>query len=139
MTLGAFDDGGSPPTARTLAAVLGRARGPWNRLRAGLQAAHGPLVEEWHFAGVKFGWSFRLKLGKRVLVYMLPCRSSLLASFALGEKACQSARTAGLADSILALLEAAPKYAEGRGVRIRVRTQADADRVLQLAALKAAT
>jgi hypothetical protein len=139
VSLGALDDAGSPPTERSLAAVLGRARASWTRLRAALQAAHGPLTEEWYFAGKAFGWSFRLRQGKRVLVYMLPCRSHFLASFALGEAACRAARTAGLSAPILALLDAAPKYAEGRGVRITVRTRQHVDAVLQLAALKAAT
>lgn len=138
MTLGALDGPESPPTEPTLAAVLGRAHRAWTKLRAGLQAAHGPLAEEWHFAGEKFGWSFRLKQGKRVLVYMLPCRSSFLASFALGEKACRAARATGLPEALLALLDAAPKYAEGRGVRVPVRSLKDTDGVLRLAALKAA-
>jgi hypothetical protein len=139
VTLGALDDERGPPTESALAAVLGRARGSWARLRAALQTAHGPLNEEWHFAGKAFGWSLRLKQRKRVLVYMLPCRSHFLASFALGEKACRAARTVGLPASILTLIEAAPKYAEGRGVRIPVRTRKDVDHVLLVVSLKAAT
>jgi hypothetical protein len=139
VTLGAFDDADAPPTERTLAAVLRRAHGSWELLRRTLQAAHGPLAEQWQFAGKAFGWSLRLRQGKRVLVYMLPCPSFFLASFALGEKACRAARSAGLPEPLLAVLDAAPKYAEGRGVRIPVRTRKDVDGVVRLAALKAAT
>jgi hypothetical protein len=138
VTLGALDDEATPPTNRTVAEVLGRAHRSWACLRAALQAAHGPLVEQWSFAGKAFGWSLRLKQGKRVLVYLLPCRSSFLASFALGEKACRAARTSGVPAAALALIAAAPKYAEGRGVRISVRTRMDVDTVLKLAAVKAA-
>ncbi|HEX6810387.1 MAG TPA: DUF3788 family protein [Planctomycetota bacterium] len=136
--MGALLDEAARPTDRSLAGVLGRSHAAWTRLRTALQAAHGPMVEQWHFAGKAFGWSFRLRQGKRVLVYLLPCRSSFLASFALGEKACLAARTSGIPAPVLALIEAAPRYAEGRGVRIPVRTQKDVDAVLRIAALEAA-
>jgi hypothetical protein len=39
---------------------------------------------------------------------------------------------------MLVVIDGAPKYAEGRGVRIPVRTSRDVDRVESLAALKVA-
>ncbi len=138
MALSVFDDKACPPTEQTLAVALGRASGLWVQLKDDLQAAHGPLAEEWSFAGKAFGWSFRLKEKKRVLVYMTPCRGHFLASFALGEKACLAARAASLPSAILELIDAAPKYAEGRGVRIPVRSARDLAHVETLAALKAA-
>jgi hypothetical protein len=94
--------------------------------------------DEWAFAGATFGWSLRLKHAKRVIVHMTPCTDHFLASFALGEKACAAAREWGLPASILALIADAPKFAEGRGVRIPVRTQKDARAVRKLAAIKLA-
>ena len=139
MSLSAFDDKASPPRPRALHEMLGRTSVLWERLKEDLQAAHGPLVEEWAFSGQAYGWSFRLKEKKRTLVYMTPCRAHFLASFALGEKACLAARTARLPSSILALIDQAPKYAEGRGVRIPVRTKRDLAGVEKLAAVKAST
>jgi hypothetical protein len=138
MALSAFDDKSAPPTGPALGLTLGRTAGLWTRLKGDLQEAHGPLVEEWSFAGKNYGWSFRLKQGKRALVYMTPYRGYFLASFALGEKACRAAQDAGVPPSILAIVDAAPKYAEGRGVRIPVRTLRDVTGVLKLAAVKAA-
>jgi hypothetical protein len=69
---------------------------------------------------------------------MTPCRGYFLASFALGEKACRAAHEAGLPSPILAIVDAAPKYAEGRGVRIPVRNQRDVNGVERLAAIKVA-
>jgi hypothetical protein len=40
---------------------------------------------------------------------------------------------------MLAIIDAAPRYAEGRGVRIPVRTNADLEGVLTIADLKAST
>jgi hypothetical protein len=137
VALSALDDRTQPPTDQSLRDVLGRASDLWTALRNGLQADHGPLAEEWNFAGTKYGWSLRLKQKKRALVYLTPCHSSFLASFALGEKACRVARASGLPAPILELIERAPKYAEGRGVRIPVRRRRDLAGVRKLVAIKA--
>ncbi|MBI4878331.1 MAG: DUF3788 family protein [Planctomycetes bacterium] len=138
MALSAFDDKACPPVERTLEEALGRASGLWCRLKDDLQAAYGPLLEEWSFSGKAYGWSFRLKQKKRVLVYMTPCRAHFLASFALGEKACLAAHAMELPASLLAIIDAAPQYAEGRGVRIPVRSKRDLENVEKVAALKVA-
>jgi hypothetical protein len=75
---------------------------------------------------------------KRTIVYMTPCRDHFLASFARGEKACRAAHAAGLAASLLAAIDGAPTYAEGRGVRIPVRNGRDLQDVESLAAMKMA-
>jgi hypothetical protein len=136
MALSAFEDKKIPPDEPSLAATLGRVSGLWRHLVESLQAEHGPLREEWHFSGASFGWSFRLKQPKRVLVYLTPCRGHFLASFALGERACAAAQTVGLPAAVLALIEVAPRYAEGRGVRIPVRRRCDVEAVRTLAAIK---
>jgi len=138
VALSALDDKAHPPTGRTLQAVLGRATALWDDLKADLQTAHGPLDEEWTFAGAAYGWSMRLRKRKRALVYLTPCRSHFLASFALGEKACRAAHAGGLPESILDAIEQAPKYAEGRGVRIPVRSRKDLAGIRRLVDIKAA-
>ena len=136
MPLSAFEDKAAPPTPKTLATALGRSAPLWDRLQANLQAQHGPLSEEWNF-GKSFGWSFRLKQPKRVFVYMTPCKGHFLTSFVLGEKACAAAHAAKLPAPVLEQIDAAPRYAEGRGVRFQVRTKADAAAMEALAAIKA--
>jgi hypothetical protein len=138
MPLSAFGDKASPPRDRALEEVLGRTSSLWSRLKHDLQETYGPLIEEWNFSGKAYGWSFRLKQKKRTLVYMTPCRAHFLASFALGEKACRAAHSAGLPATVLAVIDGAPKYAEGRGVRIPVRSRRDVDNVECLVAIKAA-
>jgi hypothetical protein len=136
MALSAFDNKDVAPDEQSLAAMLGRTSELWLQLTDSLRSDCGPLREEWRFAGPKFGWSCRLQEPKRTLVYLTPCRGSFLASFALGERACAAARAAGLPASILALIDAAPRYPEGRGVRIPVRRRSDVDAVRRLAAIK---
>jgi len=127
-----------PPTDRELAATLGAAAPLWQRCLRQMRASHGPLVDEWSFSKA-FGWTLRLKQPARALVHLTPRPSHFLASFALGEKACAAAREAGIPAATLAVIDTAPKYAEGRGVRVPVRTKADLEGVLVMAAIKIST
>jgi uncharacterized protein DUF3788 len=137
MALSAFDDKNTAPDVRSLKATLGSATRLWDRLKDRLQSDHGPLAEAWRFSGRSFGWSFRLEQPKRVLVYMTPCHGYFLASFALGAKAYRAAEEADLSADVKAVLRSAPKYPEGRGIRVPVRTDREVDDVVRLAALKA--
>ena len=138
MALSAFDDKNSPPDAAAVAAVLGRTASLWTRLKDGLGAEFEGLAEEWTFAGKAYGWSLRLKRKKRAIVYLTPHQRHFVASFALGEKACRAARAAGLNASTLAVLDTAPRYVEGRAVRIPVRRGVDVEQVIRLARVKMA-
>jgi hypothetical protein len=135
---GAFHDPSAPPADRDLAAALGAADALWRRFIHDVRVSCGPLVDQWSFSKA-FGWTLRLKQPARVLVYLRPGQAHFLASFALGEKACRAIRDAGVPASMLALIDAAPKFAEGRGVRIPVRTKTDLEGVLKIAGIKAAT
>lgn len=136
MALSVFDDRAAPPTEQTLAQALGRAARAWALVKEQVGRLCAPLREEWAFAGAKFGWSLRLKRADRVIVYMTPGRGQFLASFVLGERACAAAGEASLPAGILRLIAEARKYAEGRGIRIPVRTARDVAAVAKLAAIK---
>ncbi|HEY0594102.1 MAG TPA: DUF3788 family protein [Thermoanaerobaculia bacterium] len=138
MTLSAFDDRTSPPKPRALQAMLGRSGSLWKKLQDDLQRSYGPLAEEWNFAGAAYGWSLRLKKGKRVIVYMTPCRSHFLAAFVLSEKAVHAARGSNLPSFVLDAIVGARQYAEGRGIRLEVRNQKDLAAIEILAAIKVA-
>ncbi len=138
MALSAFDDKASPPKPRALQAMLGRSGSLWVRLTDDLQKSFGPLTEEWNFAGAAYGWSMRLKKGKRAIVYMTPCRAHFLAALVLGEKACRVAHESALPPEVIEAIDGARKYAEGRGIRIPVRNRKDLDAIERLASIKVA-
>jgi hypothetical protein len=138
MALSFFDDKTSPPTEAELKRVLGKSHKPWCRLRATIEKQFTPIVVEWGFASKSTGWGMRLKAEKRAVLYMTPCLDYFLASFALGEKAVKAAHAAGLPESILDAIDKAPKYAEGRGVRIEVRTLSEVAAIVTLAEIKMA-
>jgi hypothetical protein len=138
MSLSAFNDPRHCPTEQALLDTLGRAHTVWSRLTDELCDGTMQLELQWAFAGEKFGWSARLKHGTRIIVYLTPCRGHFLASFALGTKACAAMQALRLPSAIRDLIDRAPQYAEGRGVRIPIRTQRDARVITKLAAIKLA-
>lgn len=133
-------DRGAPPAKRELEDLLGRASALWASLQADLSSEFGPLAERWSFSGKTRHWLLQLKQTKkqRTVLYLTPARGYFLAAFALGEKACQAARASGLPAAVLEIIDRAPRYPEGRGVRIEVRNRQDLQNVKQLATIKMA-
>jgi hypothetical protein len=138
VALSAFDDKSQEPTKPDLKGVLGRSCASWDELVAYIDAKFSPLELTWGFSGAKWGWALRLKQKKRTVLYMTPCNRHFVVGFALGEKAVRAAHALTLPSALLAAIDAAPKYAEGRGVRIEVRTKKDVDAIKRLAAVKMA-
>lgn len=138
MALSAFDDKSKKPGAGDLEKMLGRSSAHWDALIAHIASEYAPLERMWNFAGARWGWSLRLKQKKRTVLYMTPCKKHFLVGFVLGEKAVKAAHKSALPDPVLALIDGARKYAEGRGVRIEVRNKKDRDSVMKLAEIKMA-
>jgi hypothetical protein len=138
MALSAFDDKSRLPHDDELAAMLGSTFVLWNRLKRLIASRFAPLSAEWGFSSKKTGWGLRLKMEKRTILYMTPCEGYFLASFALGEKAVKAAHESDLPASILEVIDSAKKYAEGRGVRLEVRSAENVRNVEKLAVIKMA-
>ncbi|MBZ5638852.1 MAG: DUF3788 domain-containing protein [Acidobacteriia bacterium] len=138
MSPSAFLDRGSRPTERTLEAVLGEASGSWADLRAALSSRFAPLVGRWSFSGKSHGWILKLRQKQRTVLYPVPCSGTFVASFALSEKAHEAAQGSTLPGRVLEILRTAPRYLEGRGVRIEVHDKKDLASVETLASIKMA-
>jgi hypothetical protein len=138
MALSAFDDKSRLPQDDDLAAKLGSAFVFWNELKRLIASRFAPLSIEWGFASKKTGWGLRLKREKRTILSMTPCEGYFLTSFALGEKAVKAAHESNLPVLILEVIDSAKKYAEGRGVRLEVRSVEDVRNVEKLAVIKMA-
>lgn len=139
MALSTFDDRSRAPREREVEEALGRSYSLWLALKEHVAETHAPITEKWGYSGASYGWGLQLKGKKRAVLYMTPCKKHFLASFALGEKAVAAAKRAGLPDPVIEVIDAAPRYAEGRGVRIPVRNKLTLAAVQQLAAIKMGT
>lgn len=138
MAFSAFADKSRKPQAAELQRTLGRSGARWIALVQHIETEYPPLTIDWGFAGAKWGWSLRLKQKQRTVLYMTPRNRYFVVGFALGERAVAAARAIPLDDAVLGLIDEAPRYAEGRGIRIEVRTKKDLEAVKRLAAVKMA-
>jgi hypothetical protein len=138
MALSALDDRSKGPDEGSLRAVLGRAAELWFPLIERLSAKYAPACEEWAFPGAKWGWSLRIVHKKRRILYLTPQRDQFVAAVVLGDRAVEAANGSPLPNAVLAELNGAKKYAEGRGIRIEVKTADDVETVELLAAIKMA-
>ena len=134
MLPNAFIGWAKAPTDDELSAVLGVARALWDQLLAELALP----IQDWHSYSVKAGWSLRLKVGKRTILYVTPWRGSFRVSFVLGERAMKAARDSKLPAHVVRTLDEAPRYAEGTGVRLDVTAKKDLAIVKKLVAAKLA-
>ncbi len=135
MALSAFDDKSKQPREEDLKATLGDSYARWVELKKHIASQYA-ASPEWGFASKSTGWGLRLKTEKRAVLYMTPCRGYFLASFALGEKAVKAAHESDLPPAVLAVIDGAKKYAEGRAVRLEVRIAVDVRNVEKLAFIK---
>jgi hypothetical protein len=120
VPLSFFHDKNAPPSDDALRSALAGAGGLWQELIEQIAMDIAPVAFVWGFTSKSTGWSLRVKRGERNILYMTPREGYFLVSIGLGERAAASARKSELRDAIAPLIDAAPKYAEGRGIRFEV-------------------
>jgi hypothetical protein len=136
-TVNAFIGRTVVPTAKEVAAVLGATAELWDQLVEWL-AEQGAATQEWNSYSPKAGWALRLKQKKRNIIYLGPCDGCFRVALILGDKAVAAARQSNLAKSTLKLLDEAPRYPEGTGLRLMVKAQKDLAAIKKLALIKMA-
>ena len=126
------------PTEADLAAALGPAKAVWDQLLSDLARDCEANVQEWNSYSPKAGWSLRVKRKARTIVWLAPCLGCFRVAFIFGDKAMQAARQGKWPQRIIKVMDEAPKYPEGTGVRITLKTPKDLVAVKTLAAIKLA-
>jgi len=137
-TPNAFIGKATEPTAAELSSALGTTSMLWHKLVDSLTKQQAGIEQEWHSLKPKYGWTLLLKLKKRRIVYLGPCAGCFRVAFVLGDKAVAAARTSDLPKSVLKLLDEAPRYAEGTGLRLVVKSAKDLPAIRKLAQIKLA-
>jgi hypothetical protein len=124
------------PDENSLSEALGNTYQLWKELLDSTINANKNLVAEWNYGGAKYGWSFRVKDKKRVIVYLLPRDKYFKAAFVFGDKAIDTITQSNISQTITNELLAAKKYTEGRGIRIDVLATEILPDVQHLVAIK---
>jgi hypothetical protein len=134
MSPNAFIGRTKAPTDAELSAELGAARVLWDELLAELALP----IQEWNSYSLKAGWSMKVKQGKRTILYLSPCHNSFRVAFILGVKAVDAARKSRLSKAMMKIIDEAPRYPEGTGIRLEITARKDLAAVRKLAEVKLA-
>lgn len=127
-----------PPTAEEIAAALRSTALLWDEILAWFAAEHGVTLQEWKSYSTKYGWSLQLKLKKRTIVRMSPQNGCFQVLSILGDKAVKAALASNLPKSLVKTISDAPRYPEGTGIRLTIKTARDLAAVKRLAPFKLA-
>lgn len=131
-----FVDKNIKPTTKDLEHGLGKTFHIWKSFEDFTKNNYPKATSEWNFSGEKFGWSYRIKDNKRVLIYLLPRDKFFKTAFVFGQKAMNQILESGISDAIKTELKAAKPYAEGRGIRIEIKDQSNFEDIQKLIKIK---
>ena len=135
-TQNAFVGKTTRPSDSDLGKALGGAKPLWDQLVAELASEHGVTLQEWKSYSAKSGWALRLMRGKRTIVWLAPYAGCFQVAFIFGEKAVTAIRQSGMPARVLRMLDEAPEYPEGTGLRFQLKAVKDIALVKKLAAIK---
>lgn len=123
MDTSIFTDKNVAPGENDLKEALGDNYGFWKTIREYVYLKYPKAMDEWKYPGIKYGWSFRIKDKKRVIIYLLPRDKFFRVAMVFGQKAADEVMNKDISGEIKELLAAAVVYAEGRGIRFDVRDE----------------
>lgn len=118
-----FADKAKQSTETELKKALNKNFNAWITLAEFTKKSYPKASEEWKFSGEKYGWNFRISDKKRALIYLLPRDGFFKAAFVFGQKATDVILESTISNNIKEEIKAAKVYAEGRGIRIEVKTK----------------
>lgn len=121
MTVSIFEDKLHIPSNQDLELVLADCYLYWKQLKKFVLHHYPTATEEWKHSGKNYGWGYRLKDNKRVIIYLTPRNEYFITSMVYGEKATQNALQSDISENIKKIISSAKVYAEGRGFRIEIR------------------
>jgi hypothetical protein len=124
------------PSESEVAAALGAAHPLWQALVVELARELDLDGREWKSYSPKHGWALRLKRGKRNILHLAPCAGCVHVLLILGDRAVAAARAGKLGARATRLLDEAPRYPEGTGIRLEVARAKDLPLIRKLAKIK---
>jgi hypothetical protein len=132
MTRVKADDAGAWKSA------LGRAYPMYAGIVRVVEELASPVDVAWRPSKIAFGHVCLLRHKKRTLLYLLPEEASVTVAIVLGERAYGLAMSSTLSAAVKRSLSEARPYAEGRGIRVPVKSARDFATIRKLVAIKLA-
>ena len=136
MSASVFYDKNVKQDEKALLKAIGKTAGHWKKIKSHLENEYGELIEEWKYYGQKTGWLLKTLKKKRNLFFCIPLKGSFQITFVFGDKAVRAVQSSDLPEVIKMELMNARKYAEGRGLRIDVKSAKDVKNIQKLVEIK---
>jgi len=136
MALSIFDDKSLVPGNDDLSRVLVDKYVIWKNIKSFVYEKFPGISEEWNYSGKNYGWGFRLRDKKRVIVYLIPCSGFFKIGLVYGEKATREALNSTVSKEIKSIIENAKVYGEGRGFRIDMTNNTILEDIKKLISIK---
>ncbi len=136
MDTSIFMDKSQKPSDKDLKSGLGKTYAIWSLVSEYVNSKNSLFINEWNYPGVKYGWSFRIKDKKRAIIYLLPRKDYFKVAFVFGQKATDEINESNVSEGIKEELRTARVYAEGRGIRIDVKSKEIFKDIKQLVDIK---
>jgi len=138
MALSILDNKSIEPNNDQLAKVLGVSVKLWNEIIEFVHQIYPEIIEEWKYSGKNYGWGFRLKNKKRVIVYLTPSDGFFKVALVYGEIAKKEVLKSSISNELKKIIRDAPVYVEGSGFRIDVKSFEVLDDIKTLITIKLA-
>jgi len=136
MSANVFIDKLAKPDDQALVRALGKTYPLWAEIEKHIATTLGESVEEWKYYGLKSGWTMKTLYKKRNLFFFTACEGYFRIAFVFGDRAVAEIVSSDLPKAVIEEITNAKKYAEGRGIRIDVKTRRDVESVKKLIAFK---
>ena len=136
MSANVFIDKLAKPDDQALVRALGKTYPLWAEIEKHIATTLGESIEERKYYGMKSGWTMKTLYKKRNLFFFTSFQGYFRIAFVFGDRAVAEILKSDLPKALIEEVTNAKKYAEGRGLRIDVKTPRDVESVKKLIAIK---
>ncbi len=131
-----FNTKDAMPDEEMVRKALGSSYAYLENIRQFVNEEIGDTVEEWKFYGQKLGWTLKKIFKKRNLLFIGMYHGYFRIAFVFGERAANNVFDSDIAEALKKELSEARKYAEGRGINIKVDDDTYLDDIKELIRIK---
>lgn len=136
MDMSIFNDKETKPDEEALKKAIPDYYDLWVELKTHITKTYPEVTEEWNYPGKKYGWSFRMRSKKRVVMYFLPRDNEFKIALVYGQKATDAALESAIPAEYKNIINEAKVYAEGRGFRIDIKSWEQIEDIKELIRFK---
>ena len=131
-----FLDKTAEPNEDQLKEALSNSYKYWAAIQTVISSKYGEVIPEWKFYTKKTGWTRKTLLKKRNLFFFQPYLNNFELTFVFGEKAVSEIEKSDVSIELVQKLLSAKKYAEGKGLAVKVSQKSDLKNIFKLIDIK---